>query len=284
MMNKWILAICIAVGAAMTIGDADAKRLGGSRSIGAQRSVTAPPASTPARPAQSGQAQQAAPQQGAPAPQPAQSGFSRWLPMLGGLALGGLLGSLFGGSGLGGVLLIALLAVVAVFAFRALAGRREQEAPQPLQMAGGHSERVATPMPVPAAAPSAIGTANIPAGFDTAGFLRAAKTNFIKLQVANDLGRLEEIRELTTQEMYDELRKEMLGRGSAAQQTDVESLDADLLEVATERAEHWASVRFSGTVRENRGAAPESFEEVWNLVKPADGSSGWLLAGIQQMH
>jgi predicted lipid-binding transport protein (Tim44 family) len=43
-------------------------------------------------------------------------------------------------------------------------------------------------------------------------------------------------------------------------------------------------VRFSGTVRETPDAAPESFAEVWNLVKPADGSTGWLLAGIQQMH
>ena len=47
---------------------------------------------------------------------------------------------------------------------------------------------------------------------------------------------------------------------------------------------HWASVRFSGTVREAPRREPESFAEVWNLVKPADGSSGWLLAGIQQMH
>ena len=30
-----------------------------------------------------------------------------------------------------------------------------------------------------------------------------------------------------------------------------------------------------------RTAAP--FEEIWNLQKPADGSSGWLLAGIQQL-
>jgi predicted lipid-binding transport protein (Tim44 family) len=43
-------------------------------------------------------------------------------------------------------------------------------------------------------------------------------------------------------------------------------------------------VHFSGAVREAHGAAPEPFAEVWNLVKPADGSSGWLLAGIQQMH
>jgi predicted lipid-binding transport protein (Tim44 family) len=37
-------------------------------------------------------------------------------------------------------------------------------------------------------------------------------------------------------------------------------------------------------VREVPGAVPVDFAEVWNLVKPADGSSGWLLAGIQQMH
>jgi predicted lipid-binding transport protein (Tim44 family) len=37
-------------------------------------------------------------------------------------------------------------------------------------------------------------------------------------------------------------------------------------------------------VRETPHAEPTGFEEVWNLVKPVDGSTGWLLAGIQQMH
>jgi predicted lipid-binding transport protein (Tim44 family) len=64
----------------------------------------------------------------------------------------------------------------------------------------------------------------------------------------------------------------------------VTALEADLLELATERDRHWASVRFSGMVRETAAGAPAAFEEVWNLVKPVDGSSGWLLAGIQQMH
>mgnify|MGYP001618227673 FL=1 len=68
------------------------------------------------------------------------------------------------------------------------------------------------------------------------------------------------------------------------QHTDVVTLNADLLEVATEGDKHWASVRFSGLVREEPGQAPAPFEEVWNLSKPLDGSSGWLLAGIQQMH
>ena len=282
-MGKWLLALCVLiVGSALIITEADAKRVGGSRSVGTQRSVpNTPPASTPARPAQQ--------QQAAAAQQPAPSGLSRWMPMLGGLALGGLLGSMFGGGfgGLGSVLLIALLAVAAVVAFRAFARKREEGAPQPMQMAGMSGERVLAPMPLHAAgleSPPPAAAASVPPGFDSAGFLRAAKLNFVKLQVANDQGRLDEIREFTTQEMFDELRKDVAERPRPDQQTDVVNLSADLLEVATESDKHWASVRFSGMVRETPGAAPEGFEEVWNLVKPADGSSGWLLAGIQQMH
>jgi len=28
----------------------------------------------------------------------------------------------------------------------------------------------------------------------------------------------------------------------------------------------------------------ERLDEVWNLSRPIDGSSGWLLAGIQQLN
>jgi len=111
-------------------------------------------------------------------------------------------------------------------------------------------------------------------------FLRAAKLNYLKLQAANDAGRLEEIREFATDELFEALKADLGDRS----QTEVTGLEAELLELATEGNEHWASVRFSGQVREAPGAAPEAFAEVWNLVKPADGSSGWLLAGIQQMH
>ena len=63
--------------------------------------------------------------------------------------------------------------------------------------------------------------------------------------------------------------------------TEVVDLDADVLEVATENDRHWASVRFTGKLREG-GGAPVAFDEVWNLSKPVDGKSGWMLAGIQQ--
>lgn len=276
-MNKQLFALSallstLVLGAIVFATDADARRLGGGRSVGTQRSVTAPPAATPAKPAQ---AQQAA---------PAQQG-SKWGMLggiLGGLALGGLLGWALSGTGMSTMLLIALLAIVAFMAFRAFARRRAEPAPENVQFAGmGGSERVQLPAGgAPAAAPVAIA---VPAGFDAATFLRAAKLNFVKLQIANDSGKLDEIRDFTTDEMFNELRKDVLTR-SDAQQTDVVSLNADLLEVATEQDNHWASVRFSGMVRETPQGSPVGFEEVWNLVKPAQGSSGWLLAGIQQMH
>ena len=288
-MRKWLLGLSIAfLGGMMVAADADAKRFGGGRSAGTQRNVTAPPAQTPAKPAQqqAGQ-QQAGQQQAAPAAQPSRWGMLGGI--LGGLALGGLLGYLFGGNGLLGLLMLALLAVGTVFLVRALMRRRAGE--QPVQFAG-MNERAAMPAaPVQASAqssaqssslPAASASPQVPAGFDAAGFLRAAKVNFIKLQVANDSGRIDEIRDFTTPALFDELRKDMPASGQ--QTTDVVTLNADLLELATENDNYWASVRFSGLVRETPGTEPQAFEEVWNLVKPADGSSGWLLAGIQQMH
>ena len=273
-MRKWLLGISLAIfGVALIATDADARRLGGGRSSGAQRNVTPPPSAKPAP------QRQAAPQQPTPqsAPQPSRWGMLGG--MLGGLALGGLLGSLFGGNGLFGVLVLAMLAIAIIAALRGLA-RRAAEPPRPVQLAGLGDETVSAPPPSQGA-PVPVAAAQVPAGFDAAGFLRAAKMNFIKLQVANDSGRLDEIREFTTQEMYDELRHDT---PAGAQQTDVVALNADLLELATEKDRHWASVRFSGMVRETPGTEPVGFEEVWNLVKPTDGSSGWLLAGIQQMH
>jgi predicted lipid-binding transport protein (Tim44 family) len=259
--------------------DADARRFGGGRSTGVQRSVpNTPPAATPARPAQ----QQAAPNQPAAGQQAQASGLSRWMPMLGGLALGGLLGYLFAGNGLFGLLMLAMLVVGAVLLFRSLA-RRRAEAPQRMQYAGMRHEAVVMPPPSHATADQAA-SSRLPAGFDAASFLRGAKLNFVKLQLANDLGALEEIRDFTTDELFDEISADVAQRRGERQQTDVEGLEAEVVDVATEADRHWVSVRFSGRVREAPGAAPADFAEVWNLVKPADGSSGWLLAGIQQMH
>jgi predicted lipid-binding transport protein (Tim44 family) len=295
-MKKLLLGFSAALlCAAFVATEADAARLGGARSSGVQRNVTsAPPSAAPAKPAQ-----QAAPA-AAPAaqPQPA-SGFARWAPLLGGLALGGALGWLMGANGMGGLMvgmmLVALLVFAAIFVFRMLAQKRG-EAPQRMQYANAGSqgpypamgsETVAAPPPSQAsgfdAQAALAGQANIPDGFDVAGFLKGAKLNYMRLQIANDQGNLEELREFTSDELFEELKKDVLSRGNVKQQTDVLALNADLLEVVTEGDRHWASVRFSGTLRESPGEAPQGFEEVWNLAKPVSGG-GWQLAGIQQMH
>src|SRR6185295_5934121 len=226
-MGKWLLAVSVAVlGTVLVINDADARRIGGGRSLGAQRSVTAPPASTPAKPAQN----QAAPQQN-PQAQPAAQPGSRWGMLggiLGGLAIGGLLGYLFGGNGLLGLLLLGLLAVGIGFALRAALRRREEA--RPMQLAGMLSETVIA-QPQAGAPAAAAASVRVPAGFDMTGFLRTAKMQFIRLQAANDSGRIDEIRDFTTPEMFEELRAEIQG----GQQTDVIALNADLLELAQEK-------------------------------------------------
>jgi|SRR6185369_6167308 len=288
-MKKLVLGFAAALlCVAFVATDADAaKRLGGGGSVGAQRNITsAPPAAAPAKPAQQAAAPAAAPAAAQPA-----SGFARWAPLLGGLALGGALGWLMGANGMGGLmvgmLLVGLLVFAAMFVVRMLK-QKGGEAPQRFQYAGGMgNETVAAPPPSQAAGfeaqPVAV-RSSVPDGFDVAGFLKGAKLNYMRLQIANDQGNLEELREFTSDELFEELKKDVVGRGNAKQQTDVLALNADLLEVVTEGDKHWASVRFSGSLRESPGDAPQGFEEVWNLAKPVSGAGGWQLAGIQQMH
>ena len=189
-------------------------------------------------------------------------------------------------------LMLLLIGLAVFFVIRLLFRRRAAES-QPLQYAGAGSAPTpmhfdAQPSPGGTAAAPATGAAlpsvagSIPAGFDVDGFLRQAKLNFVRLQAANDARNIEDVRNFTTPEMFAEIRLEMQERGDAPQQTDVVTLNAELLEVAEENRQYIASVRFHGAIRETEGAAPEAFDEVWHLAKPVDGSRGWAVAGIQQ--
>ncbi|MFX5813236.1 Tim44-like domain-containing protein, partial [Acinetobacter baumannii] len=70
---------------------------------------------------------------------------------------------------------------------------------------------------------------NIPADFDVTGFLRNAKTYFIRLQAAWDKADINDLREFTTPEMYAELKLQIQERGATPNVTDVISLNAELL-------------------------------------------------------
>ena len=188
---------------------------------------------------------------------------------------------------MGGILL-ALLAAGAVMFLIAKLRKQPQGVrpviPQPMQYAGAGAP-CTDPQPISGGSANtypAATTANIPADFPVEGFLRSAKTTFIRLQAANDRKDLNDIREYTTPEMFAEISMQLQERGAVPQKTDVVAIDGELLEVANEGDFAIASVRFTGQLRENNGA-PDSVDEIWHVQKDLrDNKSVWLLAGIQQ--
>jgi predicted lipid-binding transport protein (Tim44 family) len=280
-----LLTSFFVAGFALIPEDAEARRLGGARNMGAQRQVTPPPPK--AAPAQQQTQQQAAPASNAANPAAAQPARSRWMAPVAGLAAGLGLGWLLTQGGFGALLsalLIALLVGVAVFALlRFFVRPRPQN--EPVQYAGMARGNAVAPPPSQltggGSAGAPVAAASVPAGFDVAGFLNQAKLNFLHLQQANDQGDLETLREVTTEEMFQALTADVASRSSDQQPTEISGLEARLLEVTTEGDAHWASISFQGMIREDGGlAAP--FQEIWHLRKPVTGDSGWLLAGIQQ--
>ena len=289
-MKSLVLALSVAVASIGFVPvHADAKRFGGGGSSGMQRSMPSrsPEFSPPARPAQATPTPAPAPSN-VPTPAPRRS----WMGPLAGLAAGLGIGALFShfgfGGGFGSLITTLLLAFVAFavirFVMRRMSGSGPRLAtPNGLQFAG-------RPAPVPPAsrwtpspqvAPAAT-SSTLPPGFDTAGFERIAKMIFIRMQAANDTADLNDLRNFTTPEMFSSVRLELQERGSAPQQTDVVSVDAQVRDVAVEGDRQIVSVRFHGLIREALNAPTAPYDEIWHLVRPVDGSREWAIAGIQQ--
>lgn len=306
-MKKLLVSLMVALSAlSVVVPEAQAKRMGGGGSFGRQsQSVSrqsAAPAQHQAAVAPKSAAPAAAPQ--AVPPKPA----SPWKGMLGGALLGLGLGALLSHFGLGGalggmlgsLLMIALLGLAAMFVYRMLRRKADGGAMRAAYAgapAGGHGpdigsraepqQRAALPSAFAAneAASGAPASApwGVPADFDSAGFLRQAKTYFIRLQAVWDKADINDLREFTTPELFAELRLQLQERGASPNHTDVVTLEAELLGVETAGNEYLASVRFSGTIREAEHMPAEAFAEVWNLSKQVSGQGGWVLAGIQQV-
>jgi len=313
-MKTWLIAALMAgMAGALVPSDVDAKRLGGGRPAGMQR--TAPDKAAPQTPAQPA----ATPNNpGAPAAAaaPATTGAAAaaaapkrsWMGPIAGLAAGLGLAALFShlgwGEGLANVVMLMLLAVVAVVAIRwamrrfAGGGATARER-TPFAMAGagagaGSTQTLRAPLSPPAASTAApqiaapvttalqAAPASLPADFDAAAFERIAKMIFIRLQAANDKSDVNDLRAFTTPELFSSLKLDLQDRASAPQQTDVVTLNAELLDFALENERQIVSVRFHGLIREEAHNGAEPFDEVWHLVRPTDAKSGsWSIAGIQ---
>lgn len=321
-MKNWLIgALVVALVGTTLPSVSDAKRLGGGRPAGMQRDMparTAPDAPPPKPAAPSQQAAPAAPTAPMAGAAPAAAAKRSWMGPIAGLAAGlgiaALMSHLGLGEAFGNFLMLALLAVAAIFLVRfvmrrmgagtpargpALAGAGAPAA-SPWQTPAA-SERRGLDMPpaaaanVPAAGPPvaaeapaveaapAVTPAFVPASFDSEGFSRIAKMIFIRMQAANDSADLNDLRAFTTPELFASIRLDLQERGNAPQQTDVVQIDAEVLDVAQETERQVVSVRFHGLVRELRDSGATPFDEVWHLVRPVDGSREWAIAGIQQM-
>jgi predicted lipid-binding transport protein (Tim44 family) len=301
-----------------------AKRMGGGKSIGKQSSnVTQRDATpnAPAAPAQS--ASNAAPAAGGAAAAAAPK--RPWGAMLGGLAAGlglaWLASSLGLGEAFGQILMFGLLAMAVMMAVGwFMRNRRNAAAPvqsSPFAFQGAGPVQATEPKPyrpenvgndasarpwernsmafdaTKATGGSMIGSGlsgsqswGIPAGFDSEGFLKAAKVNFIALQAAWDKSDIPALRAMMTDTMLAEIQTQLADRethpGGGHNQTEVVMIDARLLGIEQLPSEYMASVEFSGLIREEPSAGPSPFREVWNMTKPTNGG-GWLVAGVQAL-
>jgi predicted lipid-binding transport protein (Tim44 family) len=322
-MKAWALGLSLVLMLAGFNAEA-AKRFGGGSSFGKQSSNVTQRQATPATPNQ-GAANSATKPAPAGAPAAAAAPKRPWGAMLGGLAAGlglaWLANSLGMGEAFGNVLMVMLLVMVAVMALRWFMRSRSASAdssPYAFQGAAPVPATVAKPYraenvgndasarpwernsmafdaPQAAAGGSMIGSAlmgsqtwGVPAGFDSEGFLRSAKANFITLQAAWDRADVAGLRAMMTDDMVKEIQAQLAERethtGADVNHTEVVMLEASLLGIEELPDEYMASVEFSGMIREDASSGPSPFREVWNMTKAKSaGGSGWLVAGVQAL-
>lgn len=275
-MKNFLMLLTIALTClALFSTAAEAKRLGGGSSFGKSRSIPSQ---------QYHKAPDVAP---APMQAPA-SNRSKWLGPLAGLAIGAGLGAMLGGGmgGMGGGVssILMMLALAGGVMFLVSKFKKSQQQAD-LQYAGGNTFNTPDTVQRPSYSSSGYAngiSANIPADFPIDSFIRNSKASFIRLQAANDRKDLSDIREYTTPEVFAEISMQLQERGNVAQQTDVLTINAELLEVANDGDYTIASVRFTGQLSENNNT-PENVDEIWHIQKyTKEENAAWLLAGIQQ--
>jgi predicted lipid-binding transport protein (Tim44 family) len=299
-----IIAFCLLT-LSLNLGgmsDADAKRFGGGSSFGGRSSYSAPYQRSALPPSRSASQQQSSAQN-----QTSRQGMANrggLMGMLGGLALGGLLGSLFFGGAFenfnfmdilvfGGIafLLYKLFAAKAGAANRPAYNRtaNNYEEPQPIEgnPAGFNTDILFNKDKQQSAGQNFQADANfnttVPEGFDQQAFLTGAKIAFTTLQKAWDDRDLSEIRGLSTDKVFAEIQ-EQLKTSATENHTDILKLDAELLEVREIGSELEAIVLFDAIMREDINAQTEQVREVWHFVKPKISiQPKWLLDGIQQL-
>lgn len=287
MKKLWAL-VAILLTFTLTMEAAHAKRLGGGRSFG--RSYQTAPAPSRNNADAPAQRQQAAAGKQAP-------GVGKGLMggLLGGLLVGGLFAALFAGGAFDGLQLMDMLiiAALAFVIFKVIRGMRQVSAPvrAPQPAYAGAGQQMPPPVfgarrdaPVAAPVSSAASQAvpfNLPLGFDTPAFLDGAKEHYRILQDAWNKNDLAKIQEYVTSELYTDLQAERASL-TTNPQTEVLSVNAELVRADQQFGNAEVSIRFSGRYRDAAEGVEEDFVDIWHLERDyARVEAPWLITGVQ---
>jgi predicted lipid-binding transport protein (Tim44 family) len=244
--------------------------------------------------------------------QPAQPQRSGWggalMGGLAGLALGGLLGSMFFGHGGGGIGLMEILLIAggAYLIFRMMRSRQATPAP-----AGGYGQGGGGTQWQPQAQtyqPQTVDTGpsdlergvgyirQMDAAFDPARFTDTASDVFFRVQAAWMARDMSQASGSLTPEMADTLQKDcdrLRGQGRINRLENIAVRSVTVTEAWQESGQDYVTVQFlaslldytvderSGQVVEGSRTEPVKFEEFWTFVRPV-GPNAWRLSAIQQ--
>lgn len=247
----------------LVVSEVSAKRFGGGRSFGVQRSQSSLFSSHPPQSKSFG----------------TQSNARKWGGVLGGLLVGGLLASLFMGHGLGAGLL-SWLAIGVLIVFLVGFFRKKKQSDFQFASPNGFKESYYNKPTDLFTAENGSTFSGDEAGFDPDAFLREAKVTFIRLQAAYDQRNRQDLSDFTAPEVFAEIEMQINERGDEPNTTEVIELHSKLLDVSRQTDSTIASVRFTGSIRENKDPVMQ-LDEIWHF-RQFMGSNKWVVGGIQQ--
>ena len=253
----------------LLINEASAKRFGGGRSFGVQRSYNSMFSPNKA--------------QSSPLFGKRGNNTSRWGGLIGGLLIGGLLTSLFMGNGFANGLMSWLMIGIVAFLVIGFLRRRMQpgfQSGQSRSFNQNPANNFTQSFSSLGNNSSSNNVTEYPANFSPETFLREAKVTFNRLQTAYDQNNSDDLQEFTAPEVFAEIKMQLDERGDAPNKTEVIELNAELLDVSRQTNSLIASVRFTGSIKENEEPVTP-FEEIWHFRK-FDNNKNWVVGGIQQ--
>ncbi|MEI8606198.1 Tim44 domain-containing protein [Pseudoalteromonas sp. B160] len=224
----------------------------------------------------------------APAAKPKSSKKGMMAGIFGGLLAGGLIAAMMGDDFEGMQLLeIILMAGIAFIIFKLVIGIiRRKNAP-----VMAHGQGAFTAPQMRQTAPEHTTTSgfsqtndvpfNLPANFDTNGFLQGARSHYHTLQTAWNNADYATMAEYLSPELVAEFKAEREAIDSVA--TDVMFIDAELVRADTDTQKWQVSVRFKGKYRDLGDNKEQPILEIWHLERATSDDAPWLIVGVEDL-